>query len=156
MSRLLQHTVLVAEATVRPELGDDYDVSYHILNWPNPRDWFKYLLGTDGNVLPWSDCPIIDLPDVGSPNFNDATNSGVLSWQITAKPGNVPGVLKLGYFLAGFSDPDTPDAIETYTINSASEMKVIDLRIDHWTDEPSPPISFVRARWYPSMLADLA
>jgi len=48
MSLLIQHTVLIAQATVRPESGDDYDVSYHILNRPNPRDWFKYMLGTDG------------------------------------------------------------------------------------------------------------
>lgn len=156
MSLLIQHTMLIAQATVRPESGDDYDVSYDILDLPNARDWFKYLLATDGTVLPWSSCPLIDLPDVFFPNFNDATNSGVLSWQITAKPGNVPGVLKIGYFLRGFSDPDTPDVVEIYTLNSASDLKAIELRIDHWTDEPAPPITTVRCRWYPSKLADLA
>jgi len=99
---------------------------------------------------------LIDLPDVGAPNFNDTTNSGVLSWQITAKPGNVPGVLKIGYFLAGFSDADTPDAVETYTLNSSSDLKAIALRIGHWTDEPAPAITQVCCRWYPSKLAELA
>lgn len=151
-----QRTILVAVAQVRPESGDDYEVRDLLLYWPHADEWFSIALDTDAAPKGWPDCSDLDLPDVGTPNFNDASGSGVLEWLITARPGNVPGALAVAYWLAGNDDLSAPDEVVDYTLNAASDMQAAELRVDHWTDEFVAPIVRVRVRWLPSKLAELA
>lgn len=122
------------------------------------RTYWQNVMNTDGSLKLWSELPPVPFAGgFSAPNYDTANESGITEWIITARRGHVPGLLQLGYFLATNSDPDTPDSIVSHTLDDSNDLQTPALRIDSYdSGSESPPLAYVKYRWLPSKLAELA
>jgi len=156
MKNFIQKTTLHLVATVN-DSGDEIELDESLVSHAPVRSYWQQVLTTDGTLKPWSECGGITFGVFGAPNWDTATDTGVIEWLLTAARGHVPGLLQLGYFLSTNITPDEPDSVVDYTLDDGTSMQATGLRIDSYdSTTESPPLYRVAFRWLPSKLADLA
>jgi len=155
MKNFIQKTILDVEATLRNDPLPDSDVRYQQVNALLATYW-QQCIETDGTLKEWSSLPGVSSNGVlNDCCFNTDNNTGPIEWFITAERANVPGILEVAYWLTGNTDPDEPDDVQTYILETGF-MTTPALRIDYYDGSVDPkPLMEVKYRWLPSKLAEL-
>lgn len=155
MKNFIQNTILDVTATIANGLLPDFEARFEQVNALLATYW-QQCIETDGTLKPWSTLPGVNSNGALNDCCHDtSSNTGPIDWYLTAERANVPGRLEVAYWLAGNTDPDTPDDVQSYTLNSGS-LTTPALRIDYYDGSVDPkPLRDVKYRWLPSKLAEL-